>query len=84
MFDASKLKSLISMVAGLTGNSLASTAGKLLDSYEGLCVGFAFKGNGSQTPGTGFGIGAPSSAPDSTGSQSGSQVKDILKGIFGK
>lgn len=43
MFDAKKLKSLISTIAGLTGNSLASTAGKLLDSYDGMCVGFEYK-----------------------------------------
>ena len=49
MFDATKLKSLLSAVAGLTGNSLAKTAGSLLDSYEGLCVGFAFSGKGSPT-----------------------------------
>lgn len=49
MFDANKLKSLISAVASFTGNSLAKTAGSLLDSYEGLCVGFAFKGEGTSS-----------------------------------
>lgn len=43
MFDATKLKNLLSTVAGFTGNSLATTAAGLLDSYEGLCVGFAYK-----------------------------------------
>lgn len=50
MFDASKLKTLLSAVAGLTGNSLASTAGNLLESYDGLCVGFAFSGTSTYTP----------------------------------
>lgn len=54
MFDATKLKNLMSAVAGFTGNSLASTAGSLLDSYEGLCVGFAYTGE-STAPGSGAG-----------------------------
>lgn len=43
MFDATKLKKIMSTVAGFTGNSLATTAASLLDSYEGLCVGFHYK-----------------------------------------
>lgn len=76
MFDASKLKSLISSVASLTGNSLATTAGNLLSSYDGLLVGFKFSGNGSST---------------STGTQSGAgtsdaarKAADALKGLLGK
>lgn len=42
MFDAKKLKNILSAVAGFTGNSLASTASSLLDSYDGLCIGFHF------------------------------------------
>lgn len=40
MFDATKFKTLISSIARFTGNKLATTLGSLLDSYEGLCVGF--------------------------------------------
>lgn len=47
MFDAKKLKNILSAVAGFTGNSLAKTASSLLDSYEGLCVGFKYKGTAS-------------------------------------
>lgn len=47
MFDATKLKQLISTVAGFTGNTLASTAGKILDSYEGMCVGFKLNKTGN-------------------------------------
>lgn len=56
MFDASKLKTFMSAVTKLTGNSLASTAGNILDSYEGLCVGFAFQGKSTYT-GTGGSTG---------------------------
>lgn len=73
MFDATKLKTLISAVAKFTGNSLASTAGNLLDSYEGLCVGFAFKGQGTgNSTGTGTGSGAAGG------------IGDLLKGVLGK
>lgn len=40
MFDASKMKDLMSSIAKITGNSLAKTVGSILDSYEGACVGF--------------------------------------------
>lgn len=75
MFDASKLKSLISTIAGLTGNSLAKTAGSLLDGYDGLCVGFAFTGNGSSTTTT------PNSTGTSTGTDVKSTITNLLKGL---
>ena len=40
MFDATKLKSFISTVTKLTGNSMASAVGSILDSYEGACIGW--------------------------------------------
>ena len=40
MFDANKLKSLISTITKLTGNSMMSTVGSILDSYDGACIGF--------------------------------------------
>lgn len=40
MFDATKFKSLVSAIAKFTGNSLAKTAASILDSYDGMCVGF--------------------------------------------
>lgn len=43
MFDATKLKNILSAAANFTGNSLATTASKLLDSYDGLLVGFTYK-----------------------------------------
>lgn len=40
MFDATKLKSFISTIAKLTGNSMAQTLGSILDSYDGACIGW--------------------------------------------
>lgn len=47
MFDATKFKTLVSAIAKLTGNKLATTLGTLLDSYEGLCVGFRLDKTGN-------------------------------------
>ena len=71
MFDASKLKSLLTTVIKLTGNSLAKTAGDLLGSYNGLCVGFAFSGTGTGTTNNGT-------------NNTVKQATDVLKGLFGK
>ena len=76
MFDAKKLKNILSVVAGFTGNSLAQTASSVLDSYDGLCVGFAYKGNGPSTS-TGNGNAASSLLDALTGkgnSQTGGQT----------
>lgn len=43
MFDASKLKQIISAVASVTGNTLAKTCASILDSYDGACIGFKMK-----------------------------------------
>lgn len=73
MFDASKLKSLVSAVAGFTGNSLAKTASSVLDGYDGMLVGFKYKGSGSST-----------SSGSSSGTTSSDAIKDALKGILNK
>lgn len=81
MFDASKLKTLLSTIAGLTGNSLAKTAGNVLDSYDGLCVGFAFTGSGGSTTTNGKGSGSDSNASSKDNSDA---ITNALKGLFGK
>lgn len=54
MFDATKLKMLVSTISGFTGSTLAKTFSSLLDSYDGLCVGFGLHKTGevNQTSGT--------------------------------
>lgn len=47
MFDASKMKKLISAIASFSGSKLATTASKILDSYDGMCVGFGMDKTGS-------------------------------------
>lgn len=40
MFDATKLKQFISVIANISGMQLAKTVSTLLDSYDGACIGF--------------------------------------------
>lgn len=55
MFDATKLKQLVSQVAKLTNISIAKTFSTLLDQYEGLCVGFRLEGTGNTNTNSGLG-----------------------------
>ncbi len=55
MFDATKFKKLVTAVAQFTGIKLAQTLGSLLDSYDGLCVGFHFSGGSTQQNNSGLG-----------------------------
>ena len=40
MFDADKIKSIISLAATLSGSKMATAADKLLKQYDGICMGF--------------------------------------------
>lgn len=54
MFDATKLKMLVTAVAKFTGIKLAQTLGSILESYDGLCIGFHFSGGSTQQNSTGL------------------------------
>lgn len=47
MFDATKFKNIVSGIAKFTGIKLASTLSGILDSYDGLCVGFHLSKTGN-------------------------------------
>ena len=78
MFDATKLKSFISTVAGLTGNSMAKTVGSILDSYDGACIGWKMVSTSQNNSTT-----TNSDSGNSSGS-SASSALDALKGILNK
>ena len=71
MFDATKLKSFISAVAKFTGNTMATTLGSILDSYDGACIGWKM---------------VATSTPESKSSTNSavSSGLDALKGILNK
>ncbi len=77
MFDATKMKQLMSAVAKFTGNSLAKAAGNILDSYEGACIGFKLSKTGNAT---GSGKQQDNNNSDSTKKSGG--LQDLLN-LFG-
>ena len=47
MFDASKMRTILDFAAKLSGSTLVSTASKVLDSYDGMCIGFGTNKTGN-------------------------------------
>lgn len=82
MFDATKLKSLISGIAKISGISLAKTAASLLDSYDGLCVGFGMNKSGTSVSSSGASQEDGSSS--SKGNGAAGALFDLLKKGSGK
>ena len=74
MFDAKKLKDILSVAANFTGNSLAKTASGILDSYDGLCVGFAYTGTGTSKTST-----TPSQTSTNKNNQNQTKSEDDAK-----
>lgn len=68
MFDADKIKQLMTLAASLSGSKMVSTADQLLKQYDGICIGFKMTGK---------------SAAPSTGDKVNDAV-NTLKGLFGK
>ena len=87
MFDATKLKTLVATIAKYTGTTLVKTAASILDSYEGLCVGFGMEKRGSSgasgSGNTGGQQQQKSDSTDGTGEAAGALL-NILKGAGGK
>lgn len=69
MFDADKIKKIMTLAATVSGNKMVSTADQLLKQYDGICIGFKMTGK---------------SANSTTGSSAADAAVDALKGIFGK
>lgn len=51
MFDATKLKELMSTIGSLSGIKMAQTLASLLDSYDGACIGFQMNYTGAGAAG---------------------------------
>ena len=80
MFDADKIKSILSFAATLNGSKLVSTADSLLKQYDGICMGFKMTKTGDATTTT------TTTTQTETNSDSKTQSTglDALKGLFGK
>ena len=71
MFDADKIKKIMTLAASISGSKMVSTADKLLKEYDGICIGFKMKGQSAATDGSSKGNSATDAAVDA------------LKGLFG-
>lgn len=80
MFDADKIKSILSLAASISGSKLVSTADTLLKQYDGICMGFKMKQTGKPATSTSTNT-TPSTQKENGDSDSG---WDALKGLFGK
>lgn len=60
MFDATKLKKLLTAVSQFSGIKVVQALSSILDSYDGLCVGFHFSGGKTQNDNSsnGFSLGS--------------------------
>lgn len=66
MFDATKLKELISTIGSVTGIQMAKTMATLLDSYDGACIGFKMNNTGSGNAAAGGSVGTDTDSTNST------------------
>lgn len=88
MFDATKLKQLLSAVASFTGIQIVQTVSGILDSYDGLAIGSHYTGGPTQQTGgsgSGFNLGnilGGLTGGNNTGTQqgSGTQTSDETTG----
>ena len=81
MFDASKLKDIISAIAKFTGNSMASAMATILDSYDGACIGWKMVGTSSSNSSNSTSTDSSSSSSSNSAISSG---LNTLKGILNK
>ena len=72
MFDADKIKKIMTLAATISGSKMVSTADKLLKEYDGICIGFKMTGKSAANDGS------------SEGSSVTNTAVDALKGLFGK
>lgn len=77
MFDAKKLKDLISTIGGMTGSKLTSTVSKLLDSYDGCYIGFKMEYTG-EAPASSSANGASSATAAGDSAKTTSPVKGLF------
>lgn len=84
MFDATKLKKLLSSLSSITGIKVVKAISSILDSYDGLCVGFHMSGGktGTQTTQTTTQTESDTETNENTQTGTTNSGLDILKGIL--
>ncbi|MDE6631677.1 MAG: DUF4923 family protein, partial [Muribaculaceae bacterium] len=64
MFDADKIKKIMTLAASISGSKMVSTADQLLKQYDGICIGFKMKGQSAATDGSSEGSSVTNTAVD--------------------
>ena len=82
MFDADKIKTIISFAATISGSKMASAADKLLKQYDGICIGFKMDQTG-KAPASSAGSKPDDSSSDRSTDSTSSSALDVLRGLFG-
>lgn len=72
MFDADKIKKIMTLAASISGSKMVSTADQLLKQYDGICIGFKMSGQGTTSNGA------------ATENNDTEKAVNALKGLFGK
>lgn len=75
MFEADKLKSFVSLVAKYSGSTMAKAFGSILDSYDGMCVGFKLTQQATTQSST------SKTTSQSSSSSSGSTISEGLNSL---
>ncbi len=83
MFDATKLKQFISVVANISGMTLAKTVSSVLDSYEGACIGFKMKNIGPAPEGTTTTATPTNTQKADSSKQQENKGADLLRELLG-
>lgn len=83
MFDADKIKKIISFAATISGNKLATAADKLLQEYDGICIGFEMKKTG-ESAGQSKSVQTKTDKTDKSGKTDTVSAIDALRGLFGQ
>lgn len=81
MFDADKIKKLISFAATVSGNKMATAADKVLQQYDGICIGFEMKKTGEAANQS---KSYKSDATDKSGKSDTTSAINALRGLFGR
>ena len=72
MFDADKIKKIMTFAAKLSKSKMVSAADKVLEQYDGVCIGFKMKGQ------------AAASGDSTTGNSTTDAAVNALKDLLGK
>lgn len=78
MFDASKLQELVTFIGKLSGTKTVQAVGSILNSYDGICVGFKMSKTGGASD------DASGSEGDSSTQESVKSGLEKLKGLLNK